>query len=514
MPISRDFRFLAQRAELGFFTRPSLFRRLTWLAAAILSIAAIVGAALAMGRKRTEVFSAGPVTFSHRMFEQDCAKCHDKWGPVERFASMNHSVPSTPNSKCVECHVPQQYAHQANLNRPDPELPLLLCANCHREHRHQQILAVVADSFCTDCHSSLKDTNHGGTDKFEDIRSFEESPKSGSHPEFALHRLLKQSGAIPEPRLDDLKKVLDKFIRDEGQGTPPDQPSWQDRGRIRFNHKVHLAHPLPVPGPVGEERQSDNPQTLDLSQNCEVCHKTDSAGRYMLPIKYEQHCAQCHPLWFDEQSFPGETVPHREPRAVHDYLFAKYLNRVLADLGDDRPAEGGADPLRKLPFIPRLPMEVTEQVERTVDDIERGMPVPLTAARAEHTTLKGCRYCHEVTDPSPGKLWEVRKPGIPERWLEHSQFRHSSHPMLDCRYCHADVDKSSSTGDVLLPEIDLCRRCHTEKPTWDGSRGAKPPGAGTSSAPAGATSIPRQGARTLCVECHLYHHTPKSGTSK
>jgi hypothetical protein len=348
MPVSRDFRFLAQRAELGFFTRPKLFRRLTWLAAAILSIVAIVGVALAMGRKQTEVFSAGPVTISHRMFEQDCAKCHDKWGPVERFVAMNGSIPSTPNSKCVECHEPQQYAHQANMSKPDPGLPLLLCANCHREHRHQQTLAAVADSFCTECHSSLKDTNHGGTDKFEDVRSFDDSPKLGSHPEFALHRLLNQNEALPEPRLDDLKKVLDKFVRDDGQGTPPGQPSWQDRGRIRFNHKIHLAHPLPVPTAVGEERQSDKPQVIDLSQRCEVCHQSDSAGRYMLPIKYEQHCAQCHPLWFDEDNFRGKTVPHREPEVVHGFLFAKYLDRVLAELGKDPAANGDSDTLRKI----------------------------------------------------------------------------------------------------------------------------------------------------------------------
>ena len=55
--------------------------------------------------------------------------------------------------------------------------------------------------------------------------------------------------------------------------------------------------------------------------------------------------------------------------------------------------------------------------------------------------------------------------------------KHGVHRALTCVECHAKASKSTDTADVLLPEIRVCRECHRT----DG------------------------GARTACVECHLYH---------
>ena len=44
----------------------------------------------------------------------------------------------------------------------------------------------------------------------------------------------------------------------------------------------------------------------------------------MAPISYARHCADCHPLVFDNERFPGLTVPHDRPEIVHAFLRTKY----------------------------------------------------------------------------------------------------------------------------------------------------------------------------------------------
>jgi predicted CXXCH cytochrome family protein len=71
----------------------------------------------------------------------------------------------------------------------------------------------------------------------------------------------------------------------------------------------------------------------------------------------------------------------------------------------------------------------------------------------------------------------VAPTAIPTRWLPHSVFDHGTHRTLTCTECHSKAAKSTDTVDVLMPEVKVCRACHSA---------------------AG-------GARTSCVECHLYH---------
>jgi len=73
-------------------------------------------------------------------------------------------------------------------------------------------------------------------------------------------------------------------------------------------------------------------------------------------------------------------------------------------------------------------------------------------------------------------LPEVAMTAIPPRWLPHSRFDHGTHRSLACTECH-QATKSTETKDVLLPSIATCRECHRDV----------------------------AGARSGCVECHLYH---------
>jgi hypothetical protein len=94
----------------------------------------------------------------------------------------------------------------------------------------------------------------------------------------------------------------------------------------------------------------------------------------------------------------------------------------------------------------------------------------------------GCRFCHRAKGArAAGKLPAYARSGIPDRWFARSRFRHESHHVLRCDACHPGVAGSRSAGDVLLPRIDTCRKCHN----------------------------PRIGARSDCVACHLYHDRTK-----
>ena len=86
-----------------------------------------------------------------------------------------------------------------------------------------------------------------------------------------------------------------------------------------------------------------------------------------------------------------------------------------------------------------------------------------------------CEFCHTLTY-APDKLPDVALTAIPIRWLPHSTFDHGVHRMVACTECHK-ATQSQKTADVLLPSIATCRECHRT---------------------AG-------GARSGCVECHLYH---------
>jgi hypothetical protein len=72
---------------------------------------------------------------------------------------------------------------------------------------------------------------------------------------------------------------------------------------------------------------------------------------------------------------------------------------------------------------------------------------------------------------------EFLKTAIPPRWLPHSRFNHGVHRVLSCRECHGKAEQSTRTADVLLPRMNTCRECHRLT----------------------------DGARTGCVECHVYH---------
>jgi hypothetical protein len=270
-------------------------------------------------------------------------------------------------------------------------------------------------------------------------------------------------------------------------------PGAQDQARIRFNHAVHLRHEYDDAGKLVKGVLNERGELEDLAKDCSTCHEPDAERRFMRPINYENHCARCHPLLFDHGSGPGNVVPHERPEIVLGFLTRHATSAVLG--GASEPAAGGGDNLRQLPGVPYRPALSADQADER-DRLVREAAV--VALDHTHTLFGaeakgGCRFCHDidVSAPATGETaqslvaWQVVPPQIPDRWLAHAEFTHDAHRLLNCRECHANADTSELTSDILVPGIDLCRRCHSDL------------------AEAVGTGLEKAASR--CVDCHSYH---------
>lgn len=481
-------RELSERVEIDFHKRPNRFRRRVWWSAFWLSVACLLWLGYAGARGDHFIYEGGDLAHAHRIFENDCAKCHTTWAPVERALSFDFSdrVYSVDNAACLACH-PGAEHHQNQI----PGHAEISCAHCHIEHQgQQQELKRSPDHVCLECHTDLKSHTQGDSSFVGTLSGF---GTAGGHPEFALSRAAFSSGGSIEGvgAAHGILKLLE-YVDSEG---------WRDRARIRFNHAAHLKA---EPGPDGQTlfrivargQQLDGfpiPETaVSATEVCQVCHKSDAAGRYMQPISFEQHCRACHPLLFDNRKFPGEQVPHERADVVRGFLTEKYTLAALAD-PDSVETES---PARPIPGRRTRTTLAKDQVEWLAEQLKSA-----EAESLAHTHVLfgaeakgGCAYCHLDQSGQPPQEWStITPPAIPNRWQPHAIFSHKSHQMMNCVECHSGVAESRNTGDVLMPEVELCRKCHSPEPAQPGQ------------------DFPARllGAGTDCVECHLYHDHEK-----
>lgn len=432
----RTARQRAQRIDLNYFKHAHGLKRWRILLSLALPAAALLWVSVYAAAGSRTPYSPGPVSSAHAFAELRCEVCHtgattprdpaDPRSPRDPRPFRAH----TTDTACMACH--DAPAHAVNQTTPQA------CATCHQEHRGRVQLSKTNDGFCIECHADLK-TTHGTPAIAKTVGAF-----PSGHPEFAA-------------------------VKAEAQ----------DPGRLRFNHAVHLKDS--VRGPKGPEKLE-----------CASCHKAEIARTsgnlkgpattgLMAPVTYEQNCASCHALFFDERI--EQVAPHVKPGIVRVFVQQALTAYISQNPGDiSRPDSE----FRRVPLnFPRPPeppaRNAQEWVERRVAADERLL------------WNKTCAECHErdlhaAAPASPG-LPAYAPTNVTKQWMPRAAFDHTPHLMVRCSSCHA-AEASTKTSDVLMPDQAACATCHAP------SKGALRPGSGQ--------------AESRCFECHQYHDWKKS----
>lgn len=410
------------------------------------------------GPWRGQIINPGALSISHsgeafaslhastNQPQQACSACHPAGdsgpggllnaalradpGPAQLAALVNFkSGPMTAiDAACQKCHTTHSF-HQTTV------VENLSCSHCHAEHRGAGPIAPPTDQHCAFCHGDatvMAAAAAKGAKSTQIIHSF-----AGDHPGFRVHS---------EQRRD------------------PDT--------LKFNHALHLGGATMPPLPGGAK--------LD----CAFCHQPDSAGTYMRPVNFENHCRSCHSLQFDPAT-PDLQLPHGDPDFVSAFL--RSLPRQYADLalrsGLTRKEEQDQFAQRKLQQL-REQVGTGEALEARIflSSGTQGPDVSVgTVGGASRALFPGCAYCHEVKSV-PGARPQITRPEVRDRRLLHAVFDHSKHATVACVQCHA-APQSKETADLLLPTKESCATCHS----------------------------PRGGVVDSCTTCHVYHRVPPGG---
>jgi hypothetical protein len=420
----------AQRIDREYFKRVFPIARWRWYLTLVLTAAGAGWIAWRVLARDQTVFSSGPLTPHHAAFGENCGACH-----------LRQSVLTTAitNEACTACH--DGPIHKEQQTRTPT------CVECHIEHKGTAQLFGAAAKACVRCHGDLK-TKSGKITVSAHIDSLAEG-----HPEFT-----------------------------------PLRPGYLDSGGIKFNHKVHLKKDLKAPQGTVQLDCSDCHRPTGITQPWPYGSTAApdpgttlgpapprarlSARAYMQPVNYYNHCSACHPLVADRRI--PRPAPHKKPEVVVAFLETQFLGYI-----DAHPGE-----LRSVPFWQRIPRSHGPQSARTSKEWVR-----MRVAETERLLwTKTCAECHTLSGPGEHSLPKVREARITTRWLEHSDFDHSSHQMLGCAACHGKAKSSELTSDVLLPGIKDCLPCHS---------------------PLERSPL----AAAQCFECHHYHDWSKEKPS-
>lgn len=370
--------------------------------------------------KADEIWLSGPVSGVHAHFGDQCETCH-----VNAFEQVDNTV-------CTACHDDAGHHADATLF-PVASLDGQRCGSCHKEHTDGNDLTISGESFCTDCHSELSTV--AASSRLKDVGGFE------SHPEF--HPTVVKSHA---PMTFERLEI-------------GSQPGPVDRSNLKFPHAKHLQE-KGMRSPEGEGR---------VQLTCGDCHRPETGGVAMLPVRFETACASCHRLQF-EPSAPERVMPHGDVAAAK--LFVEDTYAALALRGGYKAEETDA------------PAVVRRIVGSEMTEDERQEALQWADSKASEV-LDGrygrglCGQCHEIDKGDGLRDWTVAPVHLTTRWLPKGYFTHKAHEDRSCTTCHA-APESDSSRDVLLPSIAVCQDCH-------GGEFAS-----------GKT-------RTACTDCHGFH---------
>ncbi len=377
-----------------------------------------------------QVWDSGPLYRAHdAQIGDDCSQCH-----VKAFQMVG-------DAECLACH--EGVSHHVDATTFNlPELDNRRCGSCHKEHGGPDYFVRRDQSLCADCHGDLRD--HAVDAALADAADF-----GTDHPEFSLSILMPESQHKIDGSIDWMWEIT---------RVAQSSDSITEQSNLKFSHKAHLV-PEGVKAPDGQ-----------VVMECGDCHQLESDGLLMTAINMELHCEQCHQLTFDEQA-PDRVLPHGSAESVVQTLEEFYSYRFLTG-GTEAPDEARQG---------RRP-------GRTMTREEQSQAVALAEVQADATAAeifgdRLCVNCHEIDelDQSEGRSrWQVRPVRLTRQWMTKARFDHSQHRMSDCGDCHVAAE-SEHAADVLMPDIDDCRSCHT------GTAG----GAGQ--------------LASTCIDCHGFH---------
>jgi hypothetical protein len=454
---------LAGSLELDYFQRPRRLTRRLKIAAWGTLLACLAGATYFLLPRGQRFVQAGTLSASHALFQDDCTRCHQEPFRTATRLWGGSDIPSVPDSACLVCHPGPNHQESRTGHAA---VTAKNCASCHKEHRGRGSLARVPDGQCRQCHADPKQQRTDTT--LEAVADF------AHHPEFALLR------------------------------TKSD-----DAGTIHFNHQVHLHLPR-------EARGIDKPLARLREARCSFCHEPDSAGRYMLPVRYERHCHDCHPLTISVAGEgltgkaaeaaralalrpalhpgPGQTaavvradVRERFLRFAREHALGlsawsfagSLVGQLAAPFAPSALASAVVKPSPVTPDSRTLPRRIPGPSRTSTATMEEVGWAGFQLWQAERSLFDGadgCRRCHTEARRSNG-LPEYQQPHMKDRWYLASRFDHHSHRMLNCLECHDRAAVSTTSADVMLPGVGTCQRCHTTS----------------------------GGAKSECVECHILH---------
>ena len=218
----------------------------------------------------------------------------------------------------------------------------------------------------------------------------------------------------------------------------------------------------------------------------------------MEPIVFEEHCQDCHRLDFDATA-PDDFVPHGDPAVIRDRIRGFYATRVLD--GDVKDAQAPRRLRLRRPGA-RLTSEEAELSRRWVES-------KLDAAERRFYDRPGtCDLCHTL-EPGGGRDggMGIAPVQIQDVWVPGSIFSHGSHAPFACVKCHPAagvfdpdpdtalprpawslvdaipyelIDREPTTpvskesGDILIPDVTVCRECHAGANAWGGEKVPSP----------------------------------------
>jgi hypothetical protein len=331
---------------------------------------------------------------------------------LKKLATAVPAAPTAIDESCLKCH--------AGRNVHQPDAKPVSCSFCHVEHRGA-MMAATTDRNCVFC--------HGDAAKMAAART------------------------IP---------VIHHFATDHSQFRFIAEKR-RDPDTLKFNHALHLTGATIPKLPGGRK--------LD----CAFCHQVDTAGAFMKPVNFENHCRVCHSLQFDPET-PQLMLPHGSTEFVSAFL--RSLPKQYTDLAaKENPADRAGWVEKKLAHL-RTQFGSGEELERRIffSTATFGPEANIgTLNGSTRAVFPGCAYCHEVKSSAAGSL-QITKPVMPERWLAQAHFNHAKHATISCAQCH-DAVHSKDTADILLPPKETCVICHS----------------------------PRGGVVDSCATCHVFH---------